>query len=284
MENTEAIAVGEHDRSFAHMPEKIITLDSARETLFDTLNRLLNSHPYNKIINDEEKKFIKGIFEKYEIDDELWRTLQGLRERDIGACGEPFNYDNLIAASALSLVLGRADLDRDELIELGLGNLLHDIGKASDKIPGSITYKHGKHTKEEARLMMMHPELGYEILILHNEGRPFVLEPAFEHQMCIYHNGIRNAKLKHYPEKTSPDQPTYPARICAIVDAADAILTKRYYRSQNVYHNGDGIYQRAIDELLRESELSEQNPDGVHFDRKLVLKFIPILRRANGHA
>ena len=56
----------------------------------------------------------------------------------------------------------RLGLRDEELIHIGRGALLHDVGKIG--VPDSILLKPGKLTPEEWALMKRHPQVGYEIL------------------------------------------------------------------------------------------------------------------------
>jgi putative nucleotidyltransferase with HDIG domain len=119
-------------------------------------------------------------------------------------------------ATALARRLGLAD---DELLQVGRGALLHDIGKIG--VQDSILLKPGKLTADEWARMKQHPQIGYEIL----EGIEF-LAPAAEivltHQERWDGNG--------YPNRLGGTDIPLGSRIFAAVDTLDAMTSDRPYR------------------------------------------------------
>src|SRR5690606_7459275 len=60
---------------------------------------------------------------------------------------------------AMAIQLG---LTEKQLMEIGIGSMLHDIGKR--KIPKEILQKKGKLTQDEYELIKLHTEYGFHIL------------------------------------------------------------------------------------------------------------------------
>ncbi|MCG5525631.1 HD-GYP domain-containing protein [Ectothiorhodospira haloalkaliphila] len=145
----------------------------------------------------------------------LWLTH--LRERD--------RYTSLhsINVCILSLSFGRfLGMGRDELEVLGLGALLHDIGKL--RVPLEILNCPRRLTAEEFEQMKAHPVLGYALL-KRNKDLP---EQALQTALC-HHERINGAG---YPNGHKGDAIPPHARLVAVVDVYDAISSKR------VYHDG----------------------------------------------
>ena len=91
----------------------------------------------------------------------------------------------------LSLALGSMlPLDRQCMMILGTGALLHDIGKVT--IPQSIIAKQGPLSSSEWDLMRDHPVIGADILVNQPGLNPLSVVIAFEHHMRY--------DLKGYPE------------------------------------------------------------------------------------
>src|SRR5512141_2101558 len=124
-----------------------------------------------------------------------------------------------------SLRLGyELSLDKDAMRELELGSLLHDIGKIG--VPDSILHKPDKLTEEEWAKMRLHPIHGQTILrnIPFLEGAGRIV--AQHHEKCDgsgYPNGLRCEAIDR------------GARIFAVVDAFDAIVSQRVYRDAQPY-------------------------------------------------
>lgn len=125
-----------------------------------------------------------------------------------------------INVCVLSLLFGRfLGLTEEELSHLGLGALLHDVGKM--RVPSEILNKPGSLTNEEKRLMNRHPEFGYKILKQHSELHPAVLEIALSHHERFdgsgYPRALRGKGVNHY------------ALIVSIIDFYDAVTSDRAY-------------------------------------------------------
>lgn len=107
----------------------------------------------------------------------------------------------------------------DELDNIRLGALVHDIGKIV--IPNQILHKSSKLSKQDWKIMRLHPELG-KYLLLNIEIPDETLKiPLFHHEKW---NG------KGYPSKLSGTDIPLSARLFTIVDVWDALNSKRPYR------------------------------------------------------
>jgi putative two-component system response regulator len=128
---------------------------------------------------------------------------------------------------------GTLDLSRDHLRTLWIGGLLHDIGKIS--LPDSILNKPAPLSREEMRVMREHPRLGAAIL----EQSTFLASavPAVLH----HHERWDGAG---YPAGLAGGEIPIEARVLAVADAYDAIVTDRAYRKRR-------SEATAMEELLR---------------------------------
>jgi response regulator RpfG family c-di-GMP phosphodiesterase len=149
---------------------------------------------------------------------------------------------------SFSLRLGRElGLGQDATRSLEFGALLHDIGKIG--IPDAILRKPARLTDEEWRKMREHPELGQRILggIEFLEGAARVVAEHHEKwDGSGYPLGLRGCEID------------LNARIFAVADAFDAMISDRVYRSGK-------SYELAAAELTRCA--------GLHFDPAVVAAF-----------
>ena len=103
---------------------------------------------------------------------------------------------------------------------------LHDIGKVG--IHDKILRKPGSLTREEREIMMQHPQMGYDVLLdatkeLHdNEMVRIAADMALGHHE--YWNGMG------YPNHKKEDEIPIGARIMAVADVYDALVSKRPYK------------------------------------------------------
>jgi len=132
---------------------------------------------------------------------------------------------------------------------------LHDLGKVG--IPDDILTKPGKLTDEEFQIMKSHTEIGRRVLSQ-------ALDPAHPVpllQMCIeiawYHHERFDGK--GYPRRIKGTEIPLSARIIALVDAYDAITSRRRYKRAK-------SHMEAVQ--IIESEA------GKHFDAAIVEAFL----------
>jgi len=120
----------------------------------------------------------------------------------------------------LAITFGRhLGLDKESLNLLGLGGLLHDLGKM--RIPGEVLNKPGRLTKEEFEIMMSHPSEGHAMLLDDHNLNPTSLHIVLHHHERLDGTG--------YPSGLSGDEIPMLTRISSIVDVYDAITSDRCY-------------------------------------------------------
>jgi len=121
--------------------------------------------------------------------------------------------------SELSVAIGvHLGLDDDELAEIELGALLHDIGKLV--VPPAILGKPAALDEVEWHAMRSHAETGERLL--DPVGLPGVLAIVRSHHERWDGGG--------YPDGTSAERIPLGARIVGVADAFDAIVESRPYR------------------------------------------------------
>jgi len=120
----------------------------------------------------------------------------------------------------VALAIGnQLGLSVQDMENLRWGSLLHDIGKIA--VDPAIQNKAGKLTSEEYEHIMTHASLGAEIV------KPLVNEQIT--QMVEHHHDHYNGAGLH--QLTAGDDIPLGARILAIADAFDAMISDRPYRS-----------------------------------------------------
>ena len=109
-------------------------------------------------------------------------------------------------------------LGEDEVDLVNQGALMHDIGKVA--IPDEVLLKQASLTAEEWKLVKSHPHLGYEIVRTC---------PALERVAEIVYSHQEHYDGSGYPRGLQGDAICLEARIFTVVDAYDAIRSKRSY-------------------------------------------------------
>lgn len=122
-----------------------------------------------------------------------------------------------------SILLGRIlNLSQRELCILGIGGILHDVGKLS--IEKRILEKKQKLTIAEFNIMKQHSSHGYNLLRLESNIDHRVQLIALQHHERINGTG--------YPWGISGRQIHPLAKIVAVADVYDALTTNRVYRTR----------------------------------------------------
>ncbi len=132
-----------------------------------------------------------------------------------------YTYTHSVNVGVLSIGLGlAAGLGREEVEKLGIGALLHDIGKSI--IPSEILNKQGKLDDREFIIIQSHVFEGEKILMDNGRVPKEALPAVVQHHEKITGRG--------YPFHLAEKEITLFGRITAIADCYDALTTTRPYR------------------------------------------------------
>lgn len=142
----------------------------------------------------------------------VWLTH--LKKRD------EYTATHCINVCILALTFGRSlGLDNEALNLLGLGALLHDIGKL--RVPERILNKPGRLTESEFNIMMTHPQEGHALLANDHSLELETLNIILHHHERLDGRGYPFGLPEH---RISP-----LTRITSIVDVYDAVTSDRCY-------------------------------------------------------
>ena len=203
------------------------------------LGRSLNTNSAKTVVSSMVDSIIRNP------DAQVWLTQ--LKSKD------EYTAIHSLNVCILSLAFGRhLGFSRDMLNELGLGALLHDMGKI--RVPLQVLNKPDKLTNEEFKIMKLHPIYGKEILTTTSGLSSTVVDVAYSHHERMNGSG--------YPHGLNADQISLYGRMVAIVDIYDAIT------SQRVYHKGT----HSMDAMKQIYELRQSD-----LDKKMVEQFIQCL-------
>jgi putative nucleotidyltransferase with HDIG domain len=141
--------------------------------------------------------------------------LSKIMEKDYYTYTHSINVGLLCMSFALKL-----GMPSDEVHELGLGGMLHDVGKS--KIPKEIINKKGALTEDEFEMIIKHTESGEDVLIeLGCYGEKVIQMVGQHHEKYDgegYHRGLAGEDISLF------------ARICKLTDVYDALTTRRSYK------------------------------------------------------
>jgi len=161
-----------------------------------------------------------------------------------------YTFEHSVNVSVLMVSFARSlELEQTLIQEIGMGALLHDIGKI--KVPQEILNKPGRLTEDEFAVMRSHVTHSRDTLAVVPGLPAAALAVAAEHHERVDGSG--------YPDGKAGDAISLYGKMSAIVDVYDAITSDR------VYHKGMEPHE-ALRKLLEWSSH--------HFEPQLVRQFI----------
>jgi len=179
----------------------------------DSFRALENQHKLNIHL---VKSMVDQIIDELLSDLNVLVNLNDIRAFDDYTFAHSVNV--AVLAIMTGITLGYHDL---QLKELGVGAILHDIGKT--RIDKSILSKPGDLSKEEFLEVKRHTNYGFEILRQYHDVSLLSAHVAFQHHERWDGNG--------YPRGLAGDNIIDYARIVAVCDVYDALLADRPYRA-----------------------------------------------------
>jgi len=182
---------------------------------------------------------------------EILQLVRSVEEKDEATEGHCHRLERLAIATGEKL-----NLNGDQLITLSYAAYLHDVGKV--KVPDEILNKPGALSDEEWVEMRKHPEYGAQML----EDKEFLRDAA---KVVYAHHERYDGS--GYPRGLSGDDIPVEARIIAVVDAYDAMVSDRPYR-------------KALSEKETIAEL--QKNSGSQFDPQVVRAFLRVIGGSTG--
>jgi len=161
-------------------------------------------------------------------------------------------HSQKVAALAVQIAAGLG-LSEAQVEETRLAGILHDVGKVG--VPEAVLNKAGPLNASEWEQIKAHAELGARLL----DPLPGVatLQQSIRHHHEFYDGS-------GYPDGLAGDRIPLGARIIAIADAYDTIISDRAYKKG-----------RSIEDAVAELERCS----GIQFDPELVRIFVAALRQ-----
>lgn len=165
------------------------------------------------------------------------------------ADGELFHHSVNVTFYALTLGIQMGMKD-PELLDLGVGTTLHDIGKL--QILPSILRKPGRLTDEEFRAIKLHTQYGYDTLVSLPDIAMKSALIALQHHERLDGTG--------YPYGMKEPDIHIFGKLTAVVDVYEALTANRVYREAFLPHEalnillserGTRLFSPAVDTFLQ---------------------------------
>ncbi|MGZ8386302.1 MAG: HD-GYP domain-containing protein [Nitrospira sp.] len=228
-----------------------------QNAMHDTrLGRAINMDEVNRVVSNMTGSVLRNP--------DALTSLSRLKKFD------EYTFYHSVNTSILAMSLGRdLSFERNALHQIGVGTLLHDIGKT--KIPPEILNKPGRFESHEMEIMKQHVLRGVEVLTTTTGLGDSYLRPALEQADELGDNGLNS---------TLSAEPLIEQRICgkgrraahervdgtgcphrrvrselsqfglmlAVVDIYDAITSDRCYHKGRVAHEAlQFLYRLALE-------------------------------------
>lgn len=164
-----------------------------------------------------EQRLLSSMHEVEEREREtLTRLARAIAYRDAGTSA------NLARMAAMAGIIAEGlGLDEDEVRTIEMAAALHDIGKIG--IPDAVLLKPGPLTEDELAVMRRHPEIGHDLL--KDSQNRFVQMGA---RIALHHQERYDGS--GYPHGLAGEDIPLEARVVAVADVFDALLSKRPYK------------------------------------------------------
>lgn len=187
-------------------------------------------------------------------------SLMSITEHDY------YTYTHSVNVAIYLVGLGeQMQLSSDEIRNLSLGGMLHDLGKS--KISLEIINCTTKLTDEQFEEMQKHPDLGVEILKQLDEDEQMVPKECY---YAIHHHHERFCG-GGYPNKLAGKDIHLYGRMTKVCDVFDALTTKRSYK--NEMSSFDSL------KLMKDKMSDEFDPDVFDHFLKLMANYSEEQRR-----
>jgi putative nucleotidyltransferase with HDIG domain len=220
----------------------------AVELVHTALTELTASEQFPRLfqarrLGDRMQTLLRGIIQEMRAHKNLVLNLANIYAADTHLYHHSVNVSLIALAVAMKMGLGE-----NQLIPLGIGTMLHDIGKL--KIPEAIVNKPGKLTPEEFEIMKSHTIYGYELLRKQEDIAFVSAHVALQHHERVDGSG--------YPRGLNGKDMHIFGKISAVADVYEALTANRVYRKRYLPHE-------SFEFILGGA--------GTHFDGEVVRAF-----------
>jgi len=208
---------------------------------------------YNEELSNEVRKKterIRAIQQKT-----ILGMAQMVESRDLSTGGHIRRTSDVVDIFAKKLLRSNMGFTRHFLDLVVRSAPMHDLGKIG--VDDDVLRKKGRYTEDDYAKMKKHSEIGGRIVkeVLGNVEEEEFVNVAFN--VANYHHEKVNGK--GYPEGLKGEQIPVEARIMALADVFDALVSKRCYKEEFTYDEAFEIIRKDA---------------GEHFDSNLAEVFL----------
>lgn len=175
---------------------------------------------------------------------------------------DEYLYQHSFQVTLYSLAIGKEmGHSYEDLRLIGIGALLHDIGKLM--VPREILLKPGRLTNEEYETMKQHTNQGFDLLRNLHSISLLVAHCAFQHHERLdgsgYPRGLVDAEIHPF------------AKIIGVADVFDAVTSNRVYREKLLPSQGMAIIEEGSGTNFCPAVVQALRRSVVHYPNGTVL-------------
>ena len=233
------------NRVAVSVKEEIVKAREIKNKAKETIHSLIEDIKFGKEIKtDQVEQVVDNMIDSIFRNQDALVSLLRIKEKD------EYTYMHSVSVGVLMISFGKhLGFDMRLLKEVGIGAILHDVGKAI--VPDAILNKEGELTENEFDIIKEHAQHSRKLL---------------EETIGISDTSITMAAQHHermdgtgYPFALKGDEISYYSKAVAIADVYDAMTSNRCYQDKS-------LPSEVLKKLYEWSSY--------HFDRDLVQQFI----------
>jgi len=207
------------DDRFKDVEMKFAISDKTKESAFQALKSVTSAIETDReaevdveVVKNAVQNIIKDLLHSIDILSNLYEIMGY----------DKYTFYHSINTTVIALVIGmKKGLDQDSLLELGMGVLMHDIGKT--RISKELLNKKEALNQEDFEEIKKHTIYGYEVIRKNHDFSLHSAHVSLQHhekwQGGGYPRGLKGKDIHEF------------GRIAAVADVYEALTSKRPYRN-----------------------------------------------------
>ena len=215
--------------------EEVVTEDNRRKAVM-ALKSAVTAYQKTKVLDIQP---LKKVLRELVV--EIIRNRDSMIHQLDMRTYQDYIYAHSVNTCVLSVLIAvNLDYPEGKLTDLALGTMLHDIGMMM--LPDALLMKMGNLTPEESKQVQQHPEDGFNILRTVREIPITVAHIAYQHHERVDGKG--------YPRNLTADKILEFAKVAAVADTFDALVSDRPYRKGMVPHEAYEVMMALADSYV----------------------------------